>query len=332
MRELDFRMLESMHLKVGRVSRAYGAYICETQDGIKLVKEMQYPLADVMFAYQMKEYLLSQGFTATDRYCVTDEGLPYIQDGAIQYTVRNWIRGDEPDLMNPKHVDMMIRTLAQMHLYGCGMEEPEGYESKQRWYDLSEKLSKQSRMIRGYCRNIKRKRRYTDFDLLFLKIYRYYEKQVVQASEMMQDTVCMQEAERARLIRSLIHGEYTDHAAVTDHRNILLCNFEKSCYGMPVQDLILFLEKLMRKWNWDFTRCLRVLDVYQQQRPLSGYELRILYAGLLFPERFARMCQDAYGTKRRWISQSNWSKLLEIREMQGKREEFLLDFRRYFQI
>lgn len=332
MRELDFRILESMNLKVGRVRKAYGAYICETQDGIKLVKEMQCPVADVLFAYKVKEYLYYQGYRNTDRYCITEEGLPYIQEGSIRYTVRNWIRGDELDLKNLKEVTSVMAEAAQLHLLGKGMPEPEGFEGKRRWFEPGERLLRSQRLIRSYYKNVRKQGRYTDFDLLFLKEFAYYEEQTVHAAEMMQETICIQEAENAGKTGNLIHGEFTDHAVLSDQKQMLLCNFDKCCYGMPVQDLITFFEKCLRKWEWDFAVFIQLIEMYQRYRTLHSGEIRILYAGLLFPERFVKMCQDAYGTKRRWTSQANWNKLLEIREMQEKREEFLLQFRRYFQI
>lgn len=332
MRELDFRLLEAMNLKVGRVSRAYGAYICETQEGLKLVKEMQHQPSDVLFAHRVKEYLYRKGYEDTDRYSVTEEGLPYIQDGMTCYTVRSWLRGDEADLTNMHDTGMVMENLARMHSMACGMEEPEESAPKIRWYELGERVQKQNRLMRGYYKTLRRQGRYTDFDLLFLKSFPYYEEQAIQAAELMNDPACIQESENARLVRSLIHGDFTDHAVVTNHQTLILCNFEKSCYAMPVQDMLSIFEKLMRKWEWDFDKFLKMLDAYQRMRPLRGGELRLLYAGLLFPERFSGMCRDAYGTKRRWISQSNWNKFQEICEMQEKREAFLLQFRRYFRI
>ena len=66
----------------------------------------------------VKEHLARQGFLWTDRYWLSQEGLPWAMDGGMRYTVRQWIKGEEADVSNAPEAIAMAGLLGKLAPFG----------------------------------------------------------------------------------------------------------------------------------------------------------------------------------------------------------------------
>ena len=97
MRELNPGMLKELGLAAMKVSREFGAYLCETNQGLYLVKDTDASEREVRLAHLIKEHLRVRGMEETDRYFLVDEK-PWIRWNRETITIREWMRGEEADL------------------------------------------------------------------------------------------------------------------------------------------------------------------------------------------------------------------------------------------
>ena len=96
---------------------------------------------------------------------------------------------------------------------------------------------------------------------------------------------------------------------------------------LPILDFVKLYEKILRKYDWDYDIGMRILEEYEKCQKLNPWEEKILFASLLFPERFWILAEAAYSSKRNWIPQVYWRKLEEITEQKNQRQHFLRRFR-----
>ncbi|MEI3521642.1 MAG: hypothetical protein V8Q40_11575 [Anaerosacchariphilus sp.] len=73
----------------------------------------------------------------------------------------------------------------------------------------------------------------------------------------------------------LCHGEYVHHNIMFHRQETALVNFGHFEINVQVNDLCLFLRKIMEKHNWNGSLAGRMLTAYERELPLSGEERAI---------------------------------------------------------
>ena len=66
-----------------------------------------------------------------------------------------------------------------------------------------------------------------------------------------------------------------------------------------------------------------LIDQYNQMKPLSKDELKILYVLLQYPEKFWKITNFYYNSKKSWVPQRNIQKLVGIQEQYDSKQNFL---------
>jgi spore coat protein I len=66
----------------------------------------------------------------------------------------------------------------------------------------------------------------------------------------------------------------------------------------------------MRKCNWDINKAKLILNTYRNIEPLSQDELKVMKSMLQFPQKFWRVINRYYNSKRHW-AQKNFTIMLE---------------------
>ena len=242
-------------------------------------------------------------------------------------TVRNWIGGDEAELESLEDAMLVARQLGQMHTFCTGLDPMEGSRISMRWYEVPERMEKRLRQMQGFCKMVRRSSRYTDFDLLFLDHFQEHYDEAKEASELMSGPEYQSEAHLAETQWAFGHNNYSNHCVYKARGQLLIAGFEKSCFMLPILDFVKLYEKILRKYDWDYDIGMRILEEYEKCQKLNPWEEKILFASLLFPERFWILAEAAYSSKRNWIPQVYWRKLEEITEQKNQRQHFLRRFR-----
>ena len=79
----------------------------------------------------------------------------------------------------------------------------------------------------------------------------------------------------------------------------------------------------MEKNSWDIDMGLRVIDSYFKVRRPSDNECRLLYTLLLYPEKYWKLINFYYNSRKTWMSEKNNEKLNKICEQEKDRLAFL---------
>lgn len=327
MREFSPALLEPFGLRGRRITRAYGAFICDTNQGTVLVKTAEQPEEILWAAHGAKEHLCAQGFMGTDRYLLSREGLPWAMAGGERYTVRSWLRAEEADLMQEDCVVQMAAVLGRMHRLAIHYEPPQGGKLLNRYHEWPQKMYKSCRKLKSYGKILRKNGRYTEFDLMVLACLPVYVEEAEEAEEFFLSQSYVKLAEEAERQKAFGHGGYTDHTVLLGKGRTMITDFETIAYMISVNDLVMLMEKVMRKNQWEVRLGMTMLDAYHRWHPMSKEEWQFVYAGLLYPNRLCEICAKAYHTKRSWIPAAYKQKLEELLDQQENRKEFLRQLR-----
>jgi len=100
-------------------------------------------------------------------------------------------------------------------------------------------------------------------------------------------------------------------------------NFEKLKRDNPVQDVYLFLRKVMEKNNWSTGLGREMLAAYEAIRNLDAYSRKELYYRFAYPEKFWKIANFYYNSAKVWIPEKNLEKLEKVIRQEQEKQVFL---------
>lgn len=172
-------VVEQYELNIKNVYRVRGAYILDTGEGLRILREFRSTPQKAEFAQLVKESLREQGYIYTDLYLRNREG-DLITENVMgnQYVLKHWFMGEECDLKSKEQVAGAAENLAKLHNMMRGVTtEPLTFQAD----TFGETLIKHNRELRRVRSYIREKKQRNEFELLFLSIFlNFIRKQKMQ--------------------------------------------------------------------------------------------------------------------------------------------------------
>lgn len=346
--------LKRYRLKIYNIYRARGAFLLETDCGLKLFKAFEGSKNRALFEHKVKEYLFMHGYLNTDFFVKTMEEDIISEDTVgSQYMMKNWYWGEECNLKELSQIEAACTNLANLHTILKDVDFTNDQLEHNISADLLETFDKRNRelkRVKGYIRDKKQK---NEFELSYLNYYDSFYEQGLLAAERLAESTYASLLSEAIQERRVCHGNYTYHNiimlkskadAITktyippgwinkqplsvaelseSGAMIATTNFEKSYIGLQITDLYQFVRKVMEKNDWDILYGSNMIEAYDRVKPISKEELNILYLLLLYPEKFWKITNFYFNGKKSWVSGRNIQKLNNIGEQNAKKEMFL---------
>lgn len=346
--------LKRYRLKIYNIYRARGAFLLETDSGLKLFKSFEGSKNRTLFENKVKEHLLQRGYTGTDLFVKTIEDDIISEDSAgSQYIMKNWFWGEECNLKELSQIEAASANLARLHNILKEVDFTKEQLEHNISPDLMETFDKRNRELKRVKAYIRDKRQKNEFELSYLNYYDSFYEQGLMAASRLTSSLYQTLLEDSVKKRCVCHGNYTYHniimlknkaEAITktyvppgwinrqplsvselegSQGYIATTNFEKSYIGLQICDLYQFVRKVMEKNDWDILYGSNIIDAYDRIKPISKAELYVLYLLLLYPEKFWKITNFYYNGKKSWVSGRNTQKLNIIGEQNTKKEMFL---------
>lgn len=346
--------LKKYRLKIYNIYRARGAFLLETDGGLKLFKCFEGSKNRALFENKVKEHLLLYGYPNTDLFVSTMDEEIISEDGAgCQYIMKNWFWGEECNLKELSQIEMASANLARLHCLLCEVEFTKEQLEHNISPDLMETFDKRNRELKRVKAYIRDKRQKNEFELSYLNYYDVFYEQGVNAANRLADSRYQELLTGAVERQCVCHGNYTYHNIIMLKNKqeamtkayvppgwvnrqplsatdlgalggmIATTNFEKSYIGLQICDLYQFVRKVMEKNDWDILYGSNIIEAYDRIKPISKEELNVLYLLLLYPEKFWKITNFYYNGKKSWVSGRNTQKLNIIGEQNEKKEMFL---------
>lgn len=315
---------EQYELQITKSIRTRGAILCETEEGIKLLKEFRGSLGRLELEDKVLNYLSEEGIR-TDTYVKNKNGqvLTLDSDGT-GYVLKDWFDGRECDVKNGQEVLAAVRSLARLHkgflrispkVAECWLQEEEP--------DLREELfhhQTELKRVRSFIRNRRKK---SEFEYAILKHFEHFYSQGEYALCLLQKSDYEKRKKEAKEKGILCHGNYNQHNIMVSMRKISIVNFEHMNHNFQIMDFYLFLRKMMEKCNWERHLGFSMMEEYERERKLEEEERVILFAMLSYPEKFWKIVNHYYNGNKAWISQKDVDKLMNVIRQEEEKQQFL---------
>lgn len=320
MQEYELKVLEQYNIDVIGTRKTRGAILCDTRQGLLLLKEKSISEKRLPALHELYDYLKSQGFEYTDQILPNRDGayVSVAEDGS-KYIVKQWYQGRECDIRKPGELLEAAGNLAKLHMIMCKELEngvPAGSHLGKEYIRHNQELKKVRKFMRGMSPK-------GEFEFAFLKcfdqMYQWADLALDNLEHSGYDLLYQQSIEKCYML----HGEYNYHNILMipgRAPHIATTNFDKFKKDIQVEDLYYFLRKVMEKHGWKERLGDNMLNAYSAIRPLSQAESEYIKNRFIYPEKFWKIADSYYHSNKAWISVKSIEKLnMAIRQTEEKK-------------
>lgn len=288
--------------------RPYRAgYILDTATGRKYIKSCQYTSKRVEFIHQAKTHLYEHGFKCIDPYYLSISKQPYIEIDGNVYTMVDLIEGRECEFDDDRDVIAATEALALMHKAAHGFF-PKGCYVQCGLGKLPDSFKKRLEEIRKLRRKAEKER--NGFDYLFIENFDHFYETGIKSLEILFGSRYSKLVEQTRKEGMICHRDYSYQNILIKGDRTSIINFDYCSIELKIYDIVNILRRRMRKCNWDINKAKLILNTYRNIEPLSQDELKVMKSMLQFPQKFWRVINRYYNSKRHW-AQKNFTIMLE---------------------
>ncbi|WP_027623637.1 CotS family spore coat protein [Clostridium lundense] len=324
----EFEIERQFDIKIESLKPNRGVYLLKTNKGMRCLKKINYGIQKLLFVYGAKEHLMAQGFTRVDKYFLNTEGHPYAIVNDDIYTLSEWLEGREADFRNKEDLVIAAENLAYMHLASRGYEPPENSKLKTdlgRWPHLMEKRVRALDKMRDTARKRNNK---NNFEMNYIKSVQFYKELGKRAIKVLKDSKYDELCRIAEEEKSFCHHDYTYHNIIIDEDNCVnVIDFDYCKREVRAYDVSSFMIKVLKRVDWNIEIGNLILDSYNKIYPLSDDDYRVLFAFLLFPQRYWRLANRYYYNEVNWPINTFNNKMEELIAEQDKYIKFIDEFK-----
>ena len=317
MGEKEVEVLSQYDIDVKNTKKVRGAVLCDTKQGLYLVKELDCSEKTLSALYEVQQRLQGQGYKNIDILMKNKEEQLYsrAEDGA-KYIVKQWFHGKESDIHKENDILKSVDNLARLHNMLVFEEMPE-VRKKEPLKEVFSRHNRELKKIRTFIRGRVCK---GEFESLYLSEFDNVYMRAESALEKLDEFECKYRLSSYGNQSAVVHGDYNYHNILMTSCGIATTNFEHIYQGMQIDDFYYFLRKTMEKNQWSIHLGHKMIENYSKEKSISKEELLYLGICLAYPEKFWKAANSYYRSRKSWIPAKSLEKLqLSIKQMEEKR-------------
>jgi CotS family spore coat protein len=321
MRENELQILEQYDIDVKNVRKVREAVLCETNQGLFLIKEMRLSEQRLSELEWLGNYLKSQGYENVDWILRNKEGALFtVSEEENKYYLKRWFAGKECDIHKEKDVLDAVINMARIHSLLKHIDEEKDFFAGEDLRQEFERHNREMKKVRAYMRGKSGK---GDFEMEYLhhfeEMYEWADGALERLKQGNYDTL-FKESTRKNIC---IHGEYNYHNVLLTYGGIATTNFDHFQKNIQVTDFYYFLRKVMEKNHWDVALGNKMMECYHKYLPLSEDEIDYISICLAYPEKFWKAANSYHRSRKIWIPAKNIEKLELVIQQTKEKREFL---------
>lgn len=320
--EKEISRLYDLHVK--RIYPVKNYYVIETPEGNKVLKKMNFSPERIMFVHGAKEHLYNNGFKYIDRYLCTKDEKPFCLINGESYTVAEEVKGRECDLNKTEDVIRASKTLALLHKASKGYVPPQNCLIRDDLGNMPVYFNKRLEEIKRAKKIAQREK--GKFDYLILRYIDYFYELGQDAVNKIDRSGYKEVVDRCRKGKSFCHHDYSHCNILCGERETSVINFDFCSFEIKVYDVANLLRRKMRKCNWDVKGAKMIIDAYTSVEPITQEEFDVMKIMLQFPQKFWRVINKYYNSRRSKREKSFMCRFNEVIEEIEYQKKFLKEF------
>ena len=267
---------------------------------------------------ELQKKLMAEGFEQIDLIIPNkEEGLISYDKYRTPFILKQSFEGRECCLKEERDLERACRNLGAFHKV---LRKFEDYKVENRdtpsVKDLLRARKLELKRIRNY---IKKSGRRTEFELTFTSCYASFFEEAENALTM----ACEMDEYAAGRPDYICHGAYHQHNILMLKEGVATLNMGQFHYNQQIWDLYNFMRKALEKNQYQKRIFEAALKGYEEEICLEKEDFKLLKILFSFPEKFWKISNQYYNSKKCWMPPKNLEKLKKAMEQNENRRRFI---------
>ena len=303
-------ILKAYNLNIKHVDRYKTYYLLTTDTNIMALKKVDTHKKNIETAHIIKTFLLDNGFHQTDKFLLANHK-PYLEYKGDIYIITNLTENTCVNFDNNTSFLELIQTVSKMYnnLKKTNLTLEEGP-------NLNISLKKSLDKISSIKKRVGRKTKLTDFDIIFLKNYETYLRDIEISCDLLAGSKYEFFRNKAINDNAVCHNALKKEHLIHKGGKIYITNFYEANNNYYMWDFATII-KSYAGHNPRPIAIEKIIEAYSRHIPMDKNEVKILYALLKYPYKFVKISEKYYAKQRSYVPSGmlqSMNKIIESRE------------------
>jgi len=293
------KILVNYEIDVKNIKKTKGYYIINTADGAYALRKTPDTTDRIEFRLRLQKNFLSNDYKNIEKIYATTEGNPFVLHEEQKYILTDYLSGEEVRFDDKKELSKILEALSCFHKKSRGLNMvPNEFYSEH----MGNRLKKMLEEIRAFKKKINFSKGLSDFDLIFLKNYDYYENNIHKAMEIVDKTNYNEKLKVAFSEKSICHNLLKKEAFAIKEGSVLFSSLSGCLVDHFTSDVAMIIIKYMKYDPERRISIVEIIDMYGDSghNKLNNDDYNIILARLLMPTGFLNAASQYYIKKRSW--------------------------------
>lgn len=319
MEEITQQLAKEFNFNPISIRKSKYMFICRNEGQARLIKSSSQSCEQIFFIEGIKKRLIENSFKNIDKYYISSQDTPFYSCEEGTYVMSDYIAYPEVDLTSPNQMKQVVKAVATVHRLGSGYDTFKPCEEI-----IFDRLEKAIKRLKEIKKIVCSQKKYSDFDISFIKHYDYYYQDALEAQEILKASkinALINESVKRRLFCHNTLKE--ENILLSSSKGIFITGFDNATPQHYVFDLYQLIERYMRKHGEEYLSLDEILNIYFENNEKDERIYPILFALLKFPFRFIKICDSFYNKKRSWVPNSTSQQLDELLNLKALNNSYI---------
>lgn len=299
------------NLNILNIEKHKSYFLCDTKSGLFAIKKVMESPKNINLAHKIKIFLNKKNFFQVDKFYLSNQNIPFVIHNDNAYILTDLTESNSVDFGDSEIFLYLVATIAKMHnhLRNTNIKAPIGP-------DLSTVYENSLKNLVSIKKKIYNQSNLSDFDVLFLKNQNNYIEDINNAKELLSNTKYIFLRNKAVFQNSICHNNLRKESLIFSNNQIYITNFFGSTVDYYLVDLCNIILNHI-KFSLTPVSISDIINTYSKFNQINDFEIKVLYAMLLYPYKLIKICKIYYGKKRGYVPNgllANLQNNLEKRE------------------
>lgn len=323
-------VLAKYDFKVLNIYRVRSVYKIETSSGNVCLKRMKHGRKKVENGANLVEGLLKNNFTNIAKYYKTKEDKLLVERKKYIFYATEWINGEECHMSDLNEAYECVKLLADFHSAVRNIDR-HSLRIKSNLKNWPEIFSKSLFDFERYKRIIENKKIKNQFDIEYLNYIDDFYARGMLSIQLLNKSQYYNLSRQAAKERTLCHDSYYYQNIIKKEGTYYLIDLDSIIFDLQINDLGKLIRRLMfkKEYGWDFEKAKLLINAYNSVLRLSGNELEVMLALIIFPHKFWKLGNKRYTKHKNWSEEKYLHKLNKLVRYDEMEEAFLQNYLRF---
>jgi len=253
----------------------------------------------IILRHKLQGYLVENGFLNIEKIYATKTGMMFSQMGDQRYILCDHIAGHEANFGDRAELGMIMSKLAEFHQKSCGLDiVSEPFVAQ----NLKLRLQKMQSELALLRKKVIMSKGLSDFDLIFLKNYDHYERNIHVAANLLDKADYQQKFQNTTAQNMFTHNMLKKETIVIKDGEVFITALAGVCVDHFSADIAQVINKYIKYTEGQRINVTEIINMYSDSGhiKMDADDYKIILARLLIPSSFLGAAKEYYAKKRSW--------------------------------